>query len=257
MKFKKINLRIKIAVTTLAAVMLMQTIVFADTQLRDIVEILVHELVQEYREHLDFNLAAALEPFGYDIDDFVQYIYRGANDFEIASMFAMVHGGDWLVYMIELTLLDLKHAFAEHDDETMAIVLYGIFDWAWEEAAVFLDFVDAFAVLEDLEVRFALDLRRNVAGSIQTVIAGANLNIFVKNESNQTIYFEFHIFDYYGDAYEIRAEIAPGADFVRQLPPDKIDGKYFIFGLHGADAPEISGEFAFRFTHFPLGHIYY
>jgi hypothetical protein len=222
---------------------------------RDFVAFLVGEVVWEYREQADFDLDAMLEDFGFERDDFVQYIYRGASDPEIALEFILQYGDIWLIYLIEITILDIIAAFEEHGPDVMATVLQGIFEWAWT-----VELLEILTVVEaaDLEARFSKELSRIVVGVIDSEILGANLNLFVRNNCTQSLEFIFQVGYVDGDEnvvlYYREVEIAAGDSFTVQLPYSLIDGNLLGFFLNGAESPSFSGELAFRFTNSPLGY---
>ncbi|MDR2168239.1 MAG: hypothetical protein LBE35_10405 [Clostridiales bacterium] len=215
------------------------------------------KLAAEFYLETGFNLDEFLAHFGFERNDFVQNIYRGATDAEITFIFQLLHGEEWLEGLILATLTDLAAATEEFSDEIMAMILDEIFEWAWQEELDWLE-ISEFAAAADLETRFSLELNSPMTGMIASEISGANLNLFVKNDSENYIFAVFEIIDeQIGDLAALEyAEIAPGGDFVVQLPPDLVDGNIVYFAIVGFDGEQLSsemgGEFAFRFTHLPL-----
>jgi hypothetical protein len=223
---------------------------------REQVAALVDTLAGEYRTQFAFDLDELLATFDFERDDFVQYIYRGAHNLEIALDFWFHYGVDWPVAMIEYTFLDLMDLIAEHEEDLVGIVLAGIFEWAWSIEWIE---VQAFAGEEDFGARFAMELTGPVAGIIFTEITNASLNLFVQNDSDQTLQFVFQTgnLDEFGGQivhFYHEVEIAPGGNFVMQLPPETVAGNLIGFYIMGEESAEIAGELAFRFTNLPLGY---
>ncbi|MCL2168610.1 MAG: hypothetical protein FWB74_01130 [Defluviitaleaceae bacterium] len=227
---------------------------------REDVQYIVDLVTQEY------NIIPLLEQFGFGLDDFVQYMYRGATDIEIMLAFLLEFGENWLVVMTEESARDILAAYAEHGADLTATVLTGIFEWAWDPRANWSE-ISAIVEAEHLGERFELNATNNSFGVIFSELTGANLNLFVKNNGDQYITFAFHVLHvtqdylvpqpfYFWDEelmYKI-AEIPPGRYFVIQLPPSVIDQSFVSYELFGVDTPQITADFGFRYTLLPLGY---
>jgi len=207
------------------------------------------ELAVDYVFAEVFDISEILEQHGFGRVDFVQYIYRGATEPETVIAFWQEFGEYWLLAMIEITIADLVNISLE-SPEMLEVALVGIFEWAWTPEEV-----SAFVGADYLGARFAIDLNRSTRGLIESEIFGAKLNLFVLNNDEQSIVFVFQLMDADFERVDhMLVEIAPGDDFVIQLPYSVVEGHFVLFELIGTYSWDINAHLAFRYTHLPLGY---